>query len=194
MDDSKTKSDPPKSDPPTSKGKLFIERLNAYRNIILATAALATAIGSWLKPTDTTATKQSFEWTSKKVEELAKNDVQMHDDIVAIRAYLDGMRDAQPVTAAPVVAPVAAPVGRVAGGARRPVRPRPPEGAMDAVDQLIQAPLPAIGPFAGEAQEFQVPPQQSQAPELPALKADPQLMKRPSFEEVLKRPFEEIKN
>lgn len=179
MDDSKTKSDPP-----TSKGKLFIERLNAYRNIILATAALATAIGSWLKPTDTTATKQSFEWTSKKVEELAKNDVQMHDDIVAIRAYLDGMRDAQPITAAPVVAP-AAPVGRIAGGARsRPVRPRPPAGTMDAVDQLIQAPLPAIGPFAGEDQEFQVPPQQER--NLPALKADPQLMKRPSFEEILK--------
>ena len=189
MDDSKTKSDPP-----TSKGKLFIERLNAYRNIILATAALATAIGSWLKPTDTTATKQSFEWTSKKVEELAKNDVQMHDDIVAIRGYLEGMKAAQLASAAPVVAPVvapvAAPVGRVAGGARRPVRrPIPSEGSMDAVDQLIQAPLPAIGPFAGEDQEqFQVPPQQEeQAPELPALKADPQLMKRPSFEEVLRK-------
>ena len=167
----------PKSDPP-SKGKHFIERLNAYRNIILATAALATAIGSWLKPTDTTATKQSFDWTTKRVEELAKNDVQMHDDIVALRAYLEGMRAAQPAAqpAAPttVAAPVvAAPVGRVAGGARRPVRsPRPPEGAMDAVDQLIQAPLPAIGPFAAEA------------PELPDLKADPRPMKRPSFEDV----------
>jgi len=185
MDDSKTKSDPP-----TSKGKLFIERLNAYRNIILATAALATAIGSWLKPTDTTATKRSFNWTTKKVEELAQNDVKMHDDIVAIRGYLEGMKAAQLASAAPVVAPVAAPVGRVAGGARRPVhRPRPPEGSMDAVDQLIQAPLPAIGPFAGEDQEqFQVPPQQDeQAPELPALKADPQLMKRPSFEEVLRK-------
>jgi len=161
-----------KSDPP-SKGKHFIERLNAYRNIILATAALATAIGSWFKPTDTTATKQSFDWTTKKVDEPAKNDVQMHDDIVALRAYLEGMRAAQPVapvTPAPVV-PAPATVGRVTGTPRRPApRPRPPE-AMDAVDQLIQAPLPA-----------------AEAPELPSLKADPRPMKRPSFEDVALEP------
>jgi hypothetical protein len=168
---------PTKSDPPPSKGKYLIDRLNAYRNIILATAALATAIGSWLKPTDTTATKQSFDWTTQKVQELSKNDVQMHDDIVALRAYLEGMRAAQPiaaasVTPAPVVAAPVVPVGRIAGGARRPVhRPRPPE-AMYAVDQLIQAPLPVIGPFATEA------------PELPTLKADPHPMQRPSFEDV----------
>jgi len=166
-----------KSDPPASKGKLFIDKLNAYRNIILATAALATAIGSWLKPTDTTATKQSFDWTTKKVEELAKNDVQMHDDIVALRAYLEGMRSAQPAVAAPTT--VVAPVGRLAGGARKPVRrPRPPEAAMGAMDamnqQLIEEPNPAIGPFA--APEL--------APELPVLKAAPKAMKRPSFEDV----------
>jgi len=158
-----------KSDPPPSKSKHFIDRLNAYRNIILATAALATAIGSWLKPTDTSATKQSFDWTTQKVQELSKNDVQMHDDIVALRAYLEGMRATQPApTPVPVVTES---VGRLTGATRRPLRRPHQSDAMAVVDQALDDPLPSIGPFAD-------------APELPALKADPHSMTRPSFEDV----------
>lgn len=169
------KSDAPKSDPPHSKGRLFVERLNAYRNIILATAALATAIGSWLKPTDTTATRQSFDWTTKKVEELSKNDVQMHEDITALRAYLEGMKVSQAQTIAPaeVPSPVVGP--RVSGSPtpkkRKPIRPS------EGMSGLTMDKSMNIGPlFEQEIQEIQ--------PELPDLKADPHQMKRPSFEDV----------
>ena len=172
-----------KSDPPHSKAKLFVEKLNVYRNIILAVATLATAVGSWLKPTDTTATERSFDWTTKKVEELSKNDVQMHDDIVAIRGYLEGMKAAQqpvvyaPAAVAPAVAPavtapaVAAPAvaapSRLAGVPAR--RRRSPAALMEVLDQVLEeAPMP----------------QQTEAPELPTLKADPHPMKRPSFEDI----------
>jgi len=68
----------------------IIAKLNAYRNLILAVAALITAIGSWFRPTDTTATKMSFEWTSDKLEKLSTNDVKNHEDVVALKAYMEG--------------------------------------------------------------------------------------------------------
>jgi len=80
---------PRTSDPP-SKGKLFIDKLNAGRNIILALAALATAVGSWFRPQDDTATKQSYAWTAQKIEELSKNDVRTHNDLTSMRTYLEG--------------------------------------------------------------------------------------------------------
>lgn len=181
-----------KSDPPTSKGKLLIERLNAYRNLILAVAALATAVGSWFRPTDTTATKNSFEWTSKKIEELAANDLKTKEDIVAIRNYLEGYVQAQKGFSGgvgTVTVPIAndpegiglgsiGTIGRGSGsgfgsgaGASRPSRPRPRPPQAD------QAPEPAFSVI--DAVE---------PPPLPELQANPLAIKSPEFEQIADKP------
>ena len=175
---------PTKSDPPQSRGKHFVEQLNAYRNIILATAALATAVGSWLKPTDTSATKQSFDWTTKKVEELSKNDVQMHDDIVALRAYLEGMKAVTPTVATvntvhpETVAATKIPPTRStrrSGGIR--MGQMSPTG--DPMDRLVQM------DHVSEQMLEEGPPQQMRLPlPLPSLKSEPHQMERPSFEDI----------
>lgn len=168
-----------KSDPPVSKGKLFIERLNAYRNIILAVAALATAITSWFRPTDTTATKNSFEWTSKKIEELSANDLKTKEDLVALRNFLEGYVQAQRAVTPTPAAPVAAPVGlgslgtlgqgagsgsgAVAGSSRPTTRPPRRPAVQPPPDPVVAAPAP---------------------PPLPVMKANPQAIKRPKFEQV----------
>ncbi len=148
------------SDPP-DKSRL-VDRLNAYRNVVLAVAALATAVGSWFRPTDTTATKQSFDWTTAQVELLSKNDVQMHDDIVAIRAYLEGMKAA---ASAPVVQPV-----------------QPVPAPQRRLSQRTRASARGIGAMPPEA------PVESPELQLPILKADPHAMGRPSFEDVAVDP------
>jgi hypothetical protein len=76
-----------KSNPPTSK---FVEKLKAYRDIILAVAALATAVGSWFRPTDTTATKNSFDWTSQQIEKLSTDNVKTQQDLIALHNFLEG--------------------------------------------------------------------------------------------------------
>jgi hypothetical protein len=165
------------SDPPPSKGKHFVDQLNAYRNIILAVTALATAVGSWLKPTDTTATEQSFDWTTQRVEELAKTDVQLHDDIEAIRAYLQAsheaaLAEAQAATAAAAAAPPR-PARPTSGGRRQrhdqdmgegAQMDMPPEGYAEAQHEAPPAPVEYM---------------------LPNLRSSPQQFQRPTFDDVI---------
>jgi hypothetical protein len=95
-DSQKPTSEPPSSSGrPKSKAKIFIDRMNAMKGVILAISALVASIASFFKPTDTTATKNSYEYLSKQVEQLSKTDVQNHDDVMALRSYLEGYIKAQ---------------------------------------------------------------------------------------------------
>jgi len=185
-----------KSEPPTKRGKHFVDKLNAYRNIILAVAALATAIGSWFKPTDTTTVKQSFDWTTERVQELSKNDVQMHADIVALRAYLEGMKNSgfTPTTpeikSEPEPEPLPEPEGQGAGAVRKPVRKPVRRQPVSGAAQPMNFPQGIHDMFV-ENQNTMMEQFQSDDPQEPAadstppeLKADPQIMKRPSFDEI----------
>ena len=168
------------SDLPPSKGKHFVDQLNAYRNIVLAVAALATAVAGWFKPTDTTATEHSFEWTAQRVEELAETDIQLHDDIQAIRTYLEATHAAALAEAqAEVQAAEAAPVPI------RSVRPTS-GGRRRRHDQ-----------FMGEGAQMDMPPEehaeaQHEAPPalmeyvLPSLKSAPHQFQRPTFDAVMR--------
>jgi hypothetical protein len=177
----------PESDPPPSakRGNL-VAKLNAYRNIILAVAALATAIGSWFRPTDTTATKNSFDWTSKKIEELSENEVKTHEDIVALRGYLDGYVKGQEPDQ-----PSVGSIGTIghkagtgsgfgAGGARRVRKPI----AVEAAPANMSAPPPAAI-AAPVAEAAAAPPAILAEPQqLPELRANPSFVRHPKFEDV----------
>jgi hypothetical protein len=187
-------SDAPKSDPPTHRrGKLLIEKLNAYRNIILAVAALATAVGSWFRPTDTTATKNSFDWTSKKIEELSDNQVKTKQDMVALRNYVEGYVKGQAASAAADdAADVAA--GAAPRHAKKAVR-RPHTPPLAFGGALGEQTTPATGAAApaegapniafdsAAADVAEAAPEMAVMP-LPELQANPIPIKKPSFEKI----------
>ena len=83
------------SERPVSRTKHFIERANAMKGIILAISALAASAASFFKPPDVSAAKNSFEHTSKQIETISAVSIQNHDDIVALRGYLEGYVKAQ---------------------------------------------------------------------------------------------------
>ncbi len=75
----------------TDGTKGFMAKLNAMKGLILAAAALITAIGSWFRPQDMKVTKSSYETLAASIEEIGKEVDKNHDDIIAIRGYLDGL-------------------------------------------------------------------------------------------------------
>jgi hypothetical protein len=179
-----------KSDPPSGPTKNLVAKLNAYRNVILAVAALATAVGSWFRPTDTSATKTTFDWTSKKIEELSANDIKIQQDMVAMRNFLEGYMKAQNqlAQASTGVGVGLGPVGAVghsagssrpAGGARKPARKPAAPPAMDVA--------PDAPSFMMEETAAPEAMPERPVPELPVLNSAPELVKKPSFEDVVKQ-------
>lgn len=81
----------PESDlPHSSKNNEKPSILKGWAAIIASVAALVTAIGAFLKPPQEPAAKAAYETLSSAVksnsEEIAKN----HDDILALRNYMEG--------------------------------------------------------------------------------------------------------
>ena len=152
---------------PTGKTRNLVAKVNAYRNLILAVAALATAIGSWFKPQDLSATKKSYDWTAGKIEELSRNDVKTHEDIVGLRNYIEGYVKGQQALQALQTPPS----DQVSSGAKKPARPRP-------------AATPAIRPTRVDQDGILdlAPPSE---PELPMLKSAPEVLKKQPFDDVL---------
>jgi hypothetical protein len=174
------------SDPPSSKTKNFVARLNAYRNLILAVAALSTAVGSWFRPTDTTATKNSFGWTSKKIEELSSNEVKMHEDITALGGYLEGYVKGQQQEQASRDEVV---TGHSSGGSgvRRSRKPKTANAAPAAQITIPMAVPPAAmvaPPIEAMAAPNMAVNEAAQQQKLPELQAKPLFVKRPKFEDV----------
>lgn len=175
------------SDPPSSKTKNFIAKANAARNLILAVAALATAVGSWFRPTDTTATKNSFSWTSTKIEELSSNEVKMHEDITALRGYLEGyvkgQQQDQPSHESVVAGHSS---GGFGSGVRRSRKPSTAAPAQITIPMVVPPMAESVAPpieamAAPNMAVNEAPPQQQQLPEL---QARPLFVKRPKFEDI----------
>lgn len=172
-------SEAPPSDPPraTKRGKLLVEKLNAYRNIILAVAALATAIGSWFRPTDTTATKNSFDWSSKKIEELSDNEIKMKQDMVALRNYVEGYVRGQAAAAERDRDGIGDTFDAVGGGGHRP-KPAARKPPHPHAVELFEEAAPTSEAMAAPDVAM------NQAPPLPELQANPIAIKKPSFEKL----------
>jgi len=79
-------------------------KLNAYKNIILALAALATAVGSWFRPQDDTKTIASHEYQEEEITQLSQTDQDLHDKMAAlqgyVKAYVESERQKELVEAA----------------------------------------------------------------------------------------------
>ena len=182
-------SDQPKtkSNPPTSK---FVEKLKAYRDIILAVAALATAIGSWFRPTDTTATENSFDWTSKQIEKLSADNIKTQQDIVALHNFLEGYLNGQTkqgqLQEKIEIKTGSAPKPRKSGGIRHSTRVDKSFEPMGVSDESMALPSEAPEAIQEALQEaIQAAPPEAVIMPLPELRPVSEPIKKPRFEDVI---------
>ena len=82
------------SHPPSRKSG-FVTRTKSLATLIAAITAMVIACGSLVKPQDHSVAKKSYEELTKAVEDLDKAEDKNHDDIVALRAFLEGYLKAQ---------------------------------------------------------------------------------------------------
>lgn len=164
----------------------FVGKLRAYRDIILAIAALATAVGSWFRPTDTTATKNSFDWTSKQIEKLSADNVKSQQDLLALHNFLEGYIKGQSGfekadgSSEGFVAPIESKPHKVVH------KHIISTGRIGRLSEFLQD-SPAAGVSASPVQMFDTVP--SQAPEvaveqLPDVRPASVPIKKPRFEDV----------
>lgn len=59
--------------------------------LIIAITALVAACSSFFKPRDDRATETSYETVNKSLKDLSDENQRQHDDLVALRAYIDGV-------------------------------------------------------------------------------------------------------
>ena len=71
-----------------AKGQTMVETLKAYRDLAIGVGALIAALAGILKPTDTTATKQSFDYTQEALKQLAADNAKTHDDLVRLHTFI----------------------------------------------------------------------------------------------------------
>jgi len=92
-----SKSDPPKD--------VHASRLKYLGTLVAALAALVTALGAYFKPQDHSVNKASYEELSKVIKDLSDESDRNHDDIVALRGYLEGQlaRNAAPMPVTPAL-------------------------------------------------------------------------------------------
>jgi hypothetical protein len=82
--------------------------LRSWATLIASVAGLVTAIGAVFKPQDHTVTQESYEALSQEVHDLVDQQAAEHDDLVALRAYLEGL-GTQPCATASVNPPMSLP-------------------------------------------------------------------------------------
>jgi hypothetical protein len=137
--------------------------------LITSIAGLIVAIGAIAKPRDDSATRESYETLSKAVKDLGAESERQHDDLVSLRAYLDGfLRGAGSPVTRPMPAPSASGVSASPGAAA--IRPAPVTlvGALDGGAEPASSVAIAIVP----------------SPPPPPLAARPRPVEPPSFDEV----------
>jgi hypothetical protein len=102
------------------------KRMKSLANIIATTAALVTAVGALLKPTDTTVTEKSYSQLKTAIEHTAQDVKQNHDDMVALHNYLLGYYAGDqfslpPLSSSTIVVDAGAMVSGMASAAQPPV-------------------------------------------------------------------------
>lgn len=104
--------------PPEAKG--FVARMKSMAVLLTAVTALVAALGTMFKPPDLTATKSGYEELRQSVKELNKATDQNHDDLVTLRAYLEGYANANRANGLGVPSAVAANAATAAASASSP--------------------------------------------------------------------------
>jgi hypothetical protein len=131
---------PPSSTPPEAKS--FVTKAKSAALVLTAAAGLVAAIAANVKPRDDSATKAGYEALSKDIKKLSRESGKLHDDMVQLRAYVDGYMRAKPDIALPVSSGLKpAPVIVVAAPSKKPpappdLGPRPPEADPAAFEDI----------------------------------------------------------
>lgn len=169
--------------------------------LVTALTALVAAIGAAFKPQDQTSTKMSYETLAKAVQEASAATARNHDDLVALRSYLEGYMEAQqPKKISAPPEPVAgiglgsfgtighgagsgsgsgfgSGYGRIGSGMKKPTKPKPPPAPV--VDASISEPQMA------EALPDQAAPEPALEPApLPELHDRPPVWSPPAFDQL----------
>ena len=161
-----------------SKLTKIIEWINASKGFITAAAALLASVGALAKPQDHSVTKSAYDTLSVGIKQVADEQRRDHDDVVALRGYLEGLTR-EKVILSPAVTDVAKPPEsshRRSGGARRPAA-------------VMVSPVVAKKPEpVQQAPELQIPepPAIVQAPELPPIHQEMKRTNLPVFDELIK--------
>ena len=77
------------SSPPEPFGSVSL-KLRSWVNIVATLMALGAGTAAFAKPTDTSVTQASYEELKKAIEANARDNKQNHEDILALRNFLDG--------------------------------------------------------------------------------------------------------
>jgi outer membrane murein-binding lipoprotein Lpp len=66
-------------------------RLKSLTALVIAITALVAACSSFFKPRDDRATQESYDTLAQEIKALNAENQRQHDDLVAMRAYIDGV-------------------------------------------------------------------------------------------------------
>jgi hypothetical protein len=154
-----------------SKFRTFMDWLSTARAFLLAATGFAVAIGAWLKPQDQVPIQATYNALKAQVEANSKATQDTHDDIMALRGYVEGKNSAAALlptvpSAVPSSAPLALrPIrrvdvpsgpGPVVALTNPPVKPQP-----KIVGQQNQALMPlevALPPVSSRPKSSALPP------------------------------------
>jgi len=152
----------PSTTPSQSPRQHKIELLKTWANVIATAAALITAVAAAVKPNDP-VNKASYEELKTVIEQIQKNDVQNHEDIMALRTYLDGYYKG---TGIPIVLP---PVGPLSAASAAPVS--------STAQIVLVKPSPSSSAVVAVATSSPPPP-------LPNLHSKPPEQKLPNYDDL----------
>lgn len=95
-------------DKPQNKFSKVISYFVSTKELLVAVVAIATSIYTLVKPQDTKVTQKSYEILANRTNEIAKATENNHDDIDALRGYLEGYirgnLKPEPITGSPLPA------------------------------------------------------------------------------------------
>jgi hypothetical protein len=148
--------------------------IKEWVTLVTALTALVAGIGAIAKPQDQTSTKASYEVLSKAIQDNSTATARNHDDLVALRSYLEGYTQAQ---ARRPVAPLVAPP--------KPVKVRPPKPKDPGIPAIL---IPDAPNEVTKAPLFSSTPEPAPSPEepLPSLHDRPDVWDAPNFDAVVK--------
>jgi hypothetical protein len=162
------------STPPTPGKKLesLTTTIKGWGALVAAVGALVAGITSLYKPVpvDTTVSKAAYDALAKDVKELSEQNARTHDDIVILRAYLDGALHTLGYAQEPVPRPIS-PMS-LASAAASSLTPGRPQAA---------ATSPAWRPPTAKG----LPPMQPKVPDPPVISERPRPVAPAPWESVV---------
>lgn len=76
----------------TTDKKSFLSKVSNVKELILALTGLLIAVASFVKPQSNKVTQNAYEELSKDIVEISSATRRNHDDLTALRGYVDGLR------------------------------------------------------------------------------------------------------